>query len=42
MATNLDQLEKSLNGFDIPTDDNPRNKFFASILFDKFGSRTIA
>lgn len=40
-AATLQQLEKSLADFDIPTNDNPRNQFFAAALFDRFGSRTI-
>jgi hypothetical protein len=41
-ANSLDQLNKGLNDFDIPTDDNPRNQHFAASLFERFGSRTIA
>ena len=40
-ANTLDQLQKGLNDFDIPTADHPRNKVFATTLFEKFGSRTI-
>ena len=36
----INELESGLNDFDIPMDDNPRNKYFAAELFDKFGSRT--
>jgi hypothetical protein len=41
-SKSLNDLEKGLNDFGIPTDDNPRNQYFAADLFSKFGSRTQA
>jgi hypothetical protein len=38
----LEQLQKGLAEFDVPTEDNPRNQYFASSLFERFGSRTMA
>jgi hypothetical protein len=32
-AATLEQLEKGLNDFDIPTEDHPRNKVFATNLY---------
>jgi hypothetical protein len=40
-STTLHQLEQGLNDFEIPMQENPRNKYFALELYEKFGSRTI-
>ena len=38
----VNELESGLKDFDMPIDDNPRNKHFAVNLYDRFGSRTQA